>query len=154
MAGSKYKSFNKCIKSFLVGLLCFHLLLLAACKTSCIMHPTNGTSLDQSHATLQQAIAADQKLSRKPNHIPNNVSSALLSTNSTLPDVGSTERRFNISANKTPARAFFMGLVSGTQYNMVVNPNVKGDISLELKNVLLDGYHEENHAQLPHRLEH
>ncbi|MBV8802164.1 MAG: secretin N-terminal domain-containing protein, partial [Gammaproteobacteria bacterium] len=138
MAGSRHTLFNSRIKSFLIILLCFHFLLLAACKTSCLMHPTHGTALDQSHATLQQGIAADRHLAIKANHIPNNVSTALLSSNSPLPEAGSTERRFNISANKTPARAFFMGLVSGTSYNMVVNPNVKGDISLELKDVTID----------------
>ena len=34
-----------------------------------------------------------------------------------------------------PAQQFFMGLVSGTAYNMIVDPGVKGNVSLHLKNV-------------------
>jgi MSHA biogenesis protein MshL len=114
-------------------------LFIAACKTSCLTHPKNGTALDQIHGTLQQGIVSDQKLASKTHRVPSNVSSALLSSpNFSLPETQSIERRFNISANKTPARAFFMGLVSGTRYNMVVNPNVKGEITLELKDVTLD----------------
>ena len=40
---------------------------------------------------------------------------------------------FYVVADKLPAKAFFMGLVDGTRYNMVVNPNVDGVISLNLK---------------------
>ncbi|MDH3748447.1 MAG: pilus (MSHA type) biogenesis protein MshL [Gammaproteobacteria bacterium] len=46
-----------------------------------------------------------------------------------------TEDRFDINTDATPAQAFFMALVDETPHNIVVHPNVSGDISLMLKSV-------------------
>ena len=55
--------------------------------------------------------------------------------------VGSTgiDPRIHVQAVRTPVREFFMNLVSGTpSINMIVHPDVSGEISLELKNVSID----------------
>ncbi|MDB5762629.1 MAG: mshL [Herminiimonas sp.] len=45
------------------------------------------------------------------------------------------EQRFNLAFNNLPANQFFMVLVSGTRYSMLVPPEVTGTISANLKDV-------------------
>ena len=47
------------------------------------------------------------------------------------------EERFNLNFSNAPAAQFFMGIVSGTRYNMLVHPDVSGSISANLKDVTL-----------------
>ncbi len=47
------------------------------------------------------------------------------------------EERFNLNFSNAPASQFFMGIVAGTRYNMLVHPDVTGNISATLKDVTL-----------------
>ncbi len=46
--------------------------------------------------------------------------------------------RFDVTANDTPAREFFMSLVAGTAVNMVLHPEVAGNITIRLRHVTLE----------------
>ncbi|HZF17100.1 MAG TPA: secretin N-terminal domain-containing protein, partial [Steroidobacteraceae bacterium] len=45
------------------------------------------------------------------------------------------EERFDIEVNAAPAQSFFNGLVEGTHYNMLVHPEVAGNITLKMRHV-------------------
>lgn len=46
--------------------------------------------------------------------------------------------RFDLNSEDTPAQAFFMALVDQTQHNIVVHPEVSGNISLMLQDVTVE----------------
>jgi MSHA biogenesis protein MshL len=76
-------------------------------------------------------------------------------------------QRFDIAADGIEARAFFAGLASETDTNVVVHPQIEGNISLNLRDVTLEealdivrdvyGYHympiSGGYQILPHRLQ-
>ena len=47
------------------------------------------------------------------------------------------EERFNVSFNNVPAQQFFRSIVAGTRYNILVHPDVGGNITANLKDVTL-----------------
>ncbi|MCB1644946.1 MAG: secretin N-terminal domain-containing protein [Pseudomonadales bacterium] len=59
-------------------------------------------------------------------------------TNAAVDDSHRTVARFDVLADQVPVRPFLMGLVQGTDYNMIVHPSIQGELSLELKQVSLD----------------
>ncbi len=106
-------------------------LLLGGCQSN----PPRKQVLDRMSKVMSKSAKADEA-----QNVPPSVASALVPsidlTSNKLPKV-KDEQRFNVAVNDVPARQFFMSLVSGTHYNMVVNPEVKGNITLNLTNVTI-----------------
>ncbi|MCG5538668.1 pilus (MSHA type) biogenesis protein MshL [Halorhodospira sp. 9622] len=68
--------------------------------------------------------------------VPEEIEAALSAAPPIHPlDLQAEEPRFDITADEVPARAFFHGLVEDTPYNVVVHPEVEGEISLSLDDV-------------------
>lgn len=108
-------------------------LLLAGCATQGT--PPRST-LDEIHTALRE----DSATTRVPQPItpPAAVSDALLPAiqlNIPGADLTSGEPRFDVKVRRAAARDFFLSLVEGTPYNMMVHPDVSGQISLDVKNV-------------------
>ena len=83
---------------------------------------------------MDEAVATNAEA----NKVPEAVAEALLPTidlsSTKLPKVESQDR-FDISVSEVPADQFFLSLVDGTPYNIVIHPEVKGNITLNLQNV-------------------
>lgn len=113
------------------------------CLSGCYMHAIQGTAIDNIRGTLRNSIHDNNALEQKKRMVaqpPAAISLALLPELSSK--YGSAKQRanadrFDISVHDVPAKTFFMGLVEGTRYNMVVDPNITGTISLDLKNVTI-----------------
>jgi MSHA biogenesis protein MshL len=70
--------------------------------------------------------------------VPPEVTQALTETSSAPAATPAGRERFDVSVQDVDARDFFLGLVKGTQTNIVVHPDVKGRVSLNLRQVTVD----------------
>lgn len=106
------------------------LLFLASCSTLA----TNKTTVDQdANADKERAV-----LFHVEPVVPQTEVLALEQLLPALQEQGrAAPDRFDVIANNTPARVFFNSLVDGTEYNVIVHPEVGGTISLTLRNVTL-----------------
>lgn len=104
--------------------------------SGCVAHAKFGTPQDNIMSALQADVQTDNVVAGKPN-TPQNINQALLQSSAAQfpSSAQAPEKRFDISVKNAPAKSFFLGLVSGTPYNMVVSPDISGSISLDLKNV-------------------
>jgi len=118
--------FRIALRSLLVSL------LVCACATQ--QRALDDESLQASKRNLE---LAKQEAASKAATPPADVTAALMPPLA-LPRSGSGGERFDISVADVPAREFFMSLVKGTRYNMVVHPDVAGSITLDLQDVTID----------------
>jgi MSHA biogenesis protein MshL len=108
-------------------------LLLSACSAP----PSRRDTYEKISAEVNAAAA-------KPAVVAQNdaVASALLPPVSQLTDQlpkarAVLDERFNVSFNNVPVQQFFNSIVAGTRYNMLINPEVTGNITANLKDVTL-----------------
>ena len=99
-------------------------LTLAACQAN----PTVQKDIDKTLETAEKPALT------QPVQPPAAVNDALLPPLAPPPSAA-REQRFDIAVKDAQARDFFMGLVEGTPYNMLVHPDVGGAITLNLRNV-------------------
>ncbi len=113
-------------------------LLIALSGCTAIPERTDQAAGKHIDASLREAVQPPPAAAAPPA----DVSAALIPKMPSGLPVGSgtaaLEPHFDINVVNAPAREFFMSLVQGTPYNMVVHPSVSGAITLTMKNVTVD----------------
>ncbi|WP_232771101.1 pilus (MSHA type) biogenesis protein MshL [Colwellia sp. 75C3] len=103
----------------------------------CQSVPNDPTELKED---LDAAIKETKSLNApKPlMRVPNSVQQELMLNNMSQAKQGMlAEKRLEISATEVDAKDFFQAIVRGSRYNVVIHPDVIGQISLSLNNVTL-----------------
>jgi MSHA biogenesis protein MshL len=104
------------------------LLLMAGCATP----RSQDQVADSIQREMNQAVESAQP--SKPEEV-NNALLPPLAVGMPNMDNKSLDTKFDLTVNNTPASQVFMSIVSGTRYSMLLNPDVNGNISLNLKDV-------------------
>lgn len=110
-------------------------ILLASVLAGCA-----ATGPTATYEAIRQEVASAAK--PQPARVEDAVAQALLPPVSELAQQmpkarQALDERFDVSFNDVPAQQFFNSLVAGTRYNMLVSPQVTGNISANLKDVTL-----------------
>lgn len=110
------------------------ILTMTACQTQ---KPKQPLPIEGIVDTLEQGRDNAEKAAANPTPPPSVLASLMPPMQIQLGIEEEDNDRFDVNVINTPAREFFMSLVDGTKYNMVVHPGVDGDLSLALKNVTI-----------------
>ena len=110
-------------------LICLLAFSLSACQTA--PEQSKPTLVDDA---LTESIKEDAQKETAAAPLPDALAEDLLPPVPVMTEE-STENRFDLAVNKAPAREFFIGLMDGTDINVVVSPDVSGEITLDLKQV-------------------
>lgn len=114
-------------------LICISGLLLACQQTIPVTKPTVESALGRA-----MSENANDKQIEPLQDIPQSVREALRPETAASPELELFgEPRYDIKADNTDARTFFASLINDTHYSIAIHPEVKGQITLDLKQVRL-----------------
>lgn len=106
------------------------IVLITACSSN------NSSKKNATENEISAIVKEQAERNKKAIPVPAEVTQTLLDNNSIKTASGKKfTERFDVSVRGVPAKDFFLGLVNGTGINVVVHPEVTGNISLDLKDV-------------------
>ena len=109
------------------------LVLMGGCSSIGPRTAMSTESVDESIAMIEQGVATNEEIAARQKAEAQALLEALMPPAEAAGD--GADERFDLTVNAVPAQEFFRGLVQDTPYNMVVHPNVSGEVSLDLKSV-------------------
>lgn len=136
--------------------------LFVACTAAFILSACQSVG-HQKPTEIQDALsdAYAENVSQALNAVPESVTKELMEGGDYPAATGtgtSSEKRLRVNANNVNSKAFFTSLIKGTGYNLVIHPDVRGNITLALKDVTVQealnvvsdiyGYNIERQGQL------
>jgi MSHA biogenesis protein MshL len=110
-------------------------LLLAIALAGCATPPPRPTSVSPAiTGEMDKAISGPAPKEAQPPNM-----ALLPPLRMELPSVAGRpmESRFDLSVNNAPAPQVFMAIASGTRYSMLLNPEVSGNVTVNLKDVTI-----------------
>ena len=113
------------------ALMALMVLLLASCQSQQPPPRLN----PQIAAEIAQAAAQSGKLAAPSAQMQDALMPPLRAPVPGGPSAAPDEQRFDLSVNDTPARQMFFAIVSGTRFNMLVHPELTGNVTVRLKDV-------------------
>lgn len=111
-------------------------IMLVALFAGCENTPPRVETLGLIEQQIEAGLVQKTTVAEVPDEVADELIPTLKLDVPAVPEIDD-EQRFDIAVNDVPADQFFMSLVDGTPYNMVVHPEVVGEISLNLKNVTI-----------------
>jgi MSHA biogenesis protein MshL len=112
--------------------------LLAGCQSTPPHQTYDAIKREMSSASGASASAVNRGTAHSDDAVANALLPPAASLARELPKARpALEERFNVAFNNVPAQQFFRSIVAGTRYNMLVHPEVAGNISANLKDVTL-----------------
>ncbi len=117
---------------FILGLIMFT-------SVGCQSTPCKNTTLTEMKAILEEGQCDNRVIDKtKIVALPAGVQRALRTdVSSPVKPYATADKRFDVAADKVPAKLFFLSLVQDTPFNITVHPEVDGAISLKLKKVTI-----------------
>ncbi len=124
--------FEEIMKKTVYIFLIFLLTFLTGCQEEVVRQDV----VDDMENVVNKSVSDNANQASVPDSVADTLIPTIALDASTVPEI-KDEARFDISVNAVPADQFFLSLVDGTDYNMVIHPEVTGSITLNLRNVTI-----------------